>query len=189
MSSVVLATTMWTNASTVIGNNCESESKSTAEFWGDMIDAGSEVYRHTDDYHSAMNIISHILNKHSTTVLGLQKELVGEKKALGDTEAGREVERDMLKQRELYEQRLLETREMKEAIVQKAKKLIEQRAKEQEAFQVKIHAAEQGRKGMQVKMEELIREKEAQRAGDMANFGQEDQRRRRLHAGKKRSGV
>ena len=127
MSSVVLATTMWKNVSTADGNAREAELKNTAEFWGDMIKEQSAVYRHTDDYHSAMNIISHILNKNSTTVLGLQKELVDERKALDDTEAGREVERDMIKQRELYERRLLETREeMKEAIAQKDKKLIEQ---------------------------------------------------------------
>ena len=171
MSSVVLATTMWENVSTADGNAREAELKNTAEFWGDMIKEQSAVYRHTDDYHSAMNIISHILNKNSTTVLGLQKELVDERKALDDTEAGREVERDMIKQRELYERRLLETREeMKEAIAQKDKKLIEQIAKEQEAFQDKIDAAEQGRKDMQIKMEELIKEKGAQHAKDMADL-------------------
>jgi hypothetical protein len=36
MSSVVLATTMWKNVSTVDGNAREAELKNTAEFWGDM---------------------------------------------------------------------------------------------------------------------------------------------------------
>lgn len=171
MSSVVLATTMWANVSHSDGNARESELKSTAEFWGDMVREGSEIYRHMDNYHSAMNIISHLLNKGTTTILGLQKEMVDEKKTLDATEAGREVGRDMIKQREIYERKLLETREeMKEAIAQKDKKLIDQIAKEQEEFQAKIDAAEQGRKDMQIKMEELIKDKEKQHALDMANL-------------------
>jgi len=139
MSSVVLATTMWANVSHADGNTREAELKSTAEFWGDMIREGSEIYRHMDNYHSAMNIISHLLNKGTTTILGLQKEMVDEKKTLDATETGREVGRDMIKQREIYERKLLETREeMKEAIAQKDKILIGQIAKEQEEFQAKL---------------------------------------------------
>ena len=83
--------------------------------------------------------------------------------ALDDTEAGREVGGNIIRQREIYERKLQETREeMKEAIAQKDKALIDQIAKEKEEFQNKIDNAEQGRKDMQVKMEELIKEKEVQ---------------------------
>jgi hypothetical protein len=162
---------MWKNVSTVDGNAREAELKNTAEFWGDMTKEQSAVYCHTDDYHSATNIISRILNKNSTTVLGLQKELVDEKKHSMTREAGREVERDMIKQRELYERRLLETREeMKEAIAQKDKKLIEQIAKRAGSVPRQDRCRRQGRKNMQIKMEELIKEKEAQHAKDMADL-------------------
>lgn len=64
------------------GSSREAELKSTGEFWGGMIRAGSEVYRFGDDYESAMKIVSNILKKQSTTVLDLQKDLVHERKLL-----------------------------------------------------------------------------------------------------------
>lgn len=171
MSSVILATTMWADVSPANGSAREAELKNTGEFWGDMIRAGSVVYRHTDDYNSAIRIISHILGKQSTTVLELQRELVDERISLGNTKAGREVARDILKKKESYELKFKQMKaEMEEALAQRDKELAEEIAKEQEAFHAKIDAAEQDRKDLQVQMKELIREREILYVGDLAKL-------------------
>ena len=92
MSSMFLATTMWDQVSIEDGSTREADLKDTAEFWGDMVKEGSAMYRHTRDFHSAMNIILYLINRHSTTILELQKEMVDQKKSLDDTNAGRELE-------------------------------------------------------------------------------------------------
>ncbi|MCJ1389740.1 hypothetical protein MMC18_002597 [Xylographa bjoerkii] len=171
MSSVVLATTMWDEVSIDAGSIREADLKDTAEFWGDMVKEGSTMYRHTGDYHSAMNIILHLVNRHSTTVLELQKEMVDQRKPLDDTDAGRELEGEMIKQRQLFEHKLLKTRqEMDEAIARKDKDLIEQIAKDQEEFQKKIDDAQKGEKDLRISMEKLIADKEAQHRKDMEAF-------------------
>jgi hypothetical protein len=171
MSSTVLATTMWANVTVDEGDIRETDLKDTAEFWGDMIREGSTTYRHTGDHHSAMNIISHLLNKHTTTVLGLQIEMVDQKKSLDDTEAGREVESEMLKERQLFERRLESTKaEMEEAIARNDKKHIEEIAKEQESFRSRIDSIQKGREELKISMEKLILEKELQHKKELAEI-------------------
>ena len=171
MSSIVLATTMWSNTSSQDGDIRETDLKETAEFWGDMIREGSVTYRHTGDHHSAMNIISLLTNRHTTTVLGLQSEMVDENKSLDNTEAGREVEGELIKERERFERRLERTKEeMEEAIARNDKRHIEEIAKEQENFQSKIDGIQQGREELKISMEKLILEKEKQHKEELAEI-------------------
>jgi hypothetical protein len=171
MSSVVLATTMWSGVTPDEGAIRETDLRDTAEFWGDMLKEGSAMYRHTNDIHSALNIITHLINRKTTTVLGLQKEMVDLKRALDDTEAGREVEGEMIKQRQMFERKLKGAQEeMAEALAKNDKKLVLELAKEQEAFQKQIDAVQKGREELRTNMEKLIREKEAQHKKDMEDL-------------------
>jgi hypothetical protein len=146
LSSIVLATTMWSSATPQEGAIREAELRDTAEFWGDMLREGSTMYRHTDGAHSAMNIISHLINKRTTAILGLQKEMVDLKRPLDDTKAGREVEGDMIKQREMFECKLNGAQDkMAEALAKNDQKLVQEIIKEQEAAQKKIDAVQKGR--------------------------------------------
>jgi myosin heavy subunit len=169
MSSTVLATTMWGDISPADGAARELELKETAEFWGDMVREGSAVYRHTNDHNSAMNIISHLIDRNTTTVLGLQVEMVDENKSLEDTEAGREVDNEMRMEREVFLRRLQDTkRELQEAIEEKDQEHIEQIVREQEKFEAKLDAIQKGREDLRISMEKLIAEKEERHKEELA---------------------
>ncbi|GAB1317169.1 Reticulocyte-binding protein 2 a [Madurella fahalii] len=174
MSSTVLATTMWSEVSPDIGNARELELKETAEFWGDMIREGSTVYRHTDDHNSAINIISFLTDRDTKTVLGLQAEMVDQKRSLEDTEAGREVDKEMNQQRELFEKRLAHTRsELEEAIAAKDEQHVREIMQEQEKFESKLAAIQQGREELRISMEALIAEKEKRHEEELAKVNEE----------------
>ncbi|KXX82681.1 Reticulocyte-binding protein 2 a [Madurella mycetomatis] len=171
MSSTVLATTMWSGVTPEVGNARELELKETAEFWGDMIREGSTVYRHTDDHHSAINIISFLTDRDTKTVLELQAEMVDQKRSLEDTEAGREVDREMSKQREMFEKRLERTRqELEEAIAAKDDQHVKEIMQEQERFEAKLAAIQQGREELRISMEALISDKEKRHEEEMAKM-------------------
>ena len=174
MSSVIMATTMWDSESAAVGDKREVELKETAEWWGDMMREGSRVVRHSNDHHSAMNIISHLVDRNTTTVLGLQKEMVDEKRSLENTEAGREVESELVKERQRFERQLELTRkDMVEAIANNDKKHIEEIAKEQQKFEAKIQAIEKGREELHTTMEKLIAERERVHKEELAKYDQQ----------------
>jgi hypothetical protein len=171
MSSVILATTMWDHVSPKDGKQRESELIGTAGLWGDMIREGSITCRHTDNYNSAINIISNLISKHTTTVLGLQKEMVDENKPLNDTDAGREIGSEIIKQRELFQRRLQDSRqEMADAIAHQDKKVIERFLREQNLFLEKIIEAETSSWEIQVTMEKLIQDRDEQYKKEMAEL-------------------
>ena len=174
MSSTVLATTMWSGVTPEAGSARELELKETAEFWGDMIREGSTVYRHTDDHNSAINIISFLTDRDTKTVLDLQTEMVDQKRSLEDTEAGREVDREMSKQRGLFEKRLEHTRhELKEAIAAKDDQHVREIMQEQEKFESKLAAIQQGREELRISMEALIAEKEKRHDQELAKMNEQ----------------
>jgi len=174
MSSTVLATTMWSDVSPDMGDAREQELRETAEFWGDMIREGSTVYRHTDDYNSAMNIISFLTDRDTKTILGLQAEMVDQKRSLEDTEAGREVDREMNRQRELFERQLENTREeLQRAIADKDDQHVREIMQEQEKFEKKLAAIQQGREELRISMEALIAEKEKKHAEELARMSEQ----------------
>ncbi len=184
LSSVVMATTMWENESPEVGHQREADLKMTAEWWGGMIGQGSQVMRHSNDHNSAINIISSLVNRNTTTVLGLQKEMVDEKKSLQDTEAGREVESELAKERQRFERQLEDTRkEMEEAIANNDKKHMEEIAKEERKFEAKIKAIEKGRKELRTNMEKLIAERERMHKEELAKYYQE------LHESRESRGI
>jgi len=178
MSSVIMATTMWGDGGWTpeqhLFDQREAELKDTPEFWGDMVRAGSLVVRHTNNHSSAMSIIAHLVDRNTTTVLGLQKEMVDEHKSLQDTEAGREVESELLKERQRFERQLEMTRrEMEEAIATHDRQHIEALAEEQQRFQAKIDAIERGREELRTDMERLIADRERAHREQLARYDQQ----------------
>ncbi len=174
MSSVIMATTMWGDGGSSeqhLFDQREAELKDTPEFWGDMVSAGSLVVRHTNDHASAMSIIAHLVERNTTTVLGLQKEMVDQHKSLQDTEAGREVESELLKERQRFERQLEMTRrEMSEAIEAQDRLHVEAIMDEQQRFQAKIDAIERGREELRTDMERLIADRERAHKTELARY-------------------
>ncbi|KAK0257976.1 hypothetical protein LTS16_002045 [Friedmanniomyces endolithicus] len=163
LQSVVLATTMWKNIDEVDGIKRQEQLKTQPDFWGDMVHQGSRVFRHDDSRASAMNIVTYILDQRRTTVLQIQRQMVDEGKTLDETSAGQELERELIKQRKLFERRLQEAQDdMKEAIEEGNRKSIEDAAAQQERFQNKLNEAIKGSDDLRVSMEELLQKKDAE---------------------------
>ncbi|PYH73764.1 P-loop containing nucleoside triphosphate hydrolase protein [Aspergillus vadensis CBS 113365] len=102
LRNTILVTTMWDLVDPADGDRREKQLITTPEYWGDMIAAGSQNLRHDNTYESAMRLINLYAGSHSTKekkVLAIQHEMVIEKKALDETDAGKAVEDALIKER------------------------------------------------------------------------------------------
>ena len=102
LKKVVLVTTMWDRVTNEEGVKRETELINTPEFWGRMLEKGSSSHRHDNTKASARDIV-HLLAHHNASIAtDLQKQLVDERRRLDQTSAGRELQSEMLKQKEKW---------------------------------------------------------------------------------------
>lgn len=104
-SCVVIATTHWDAVTPAVGERRERELQENTRFWKELIRGGSQVWRQDDGITSATAIINHILSKQKKVTLKIQVEMAGGA-ALGDTEAGREVNSELKKLEEKHKRDL-----------------------------------------------------------------------------------
>lgn len=163
LQTVVLATTMWKHVDEADGNRRQQQLKETSNFWGGMVDKGSCVFRHDDSRASAMKIISYILDQRKMTILQVQRQMVDEGKTLNETSAGQELEKELSKQRELFERRLQEAREdMKEAVAERSRQAIEEANAQHARFQKKLEESLKESEELKVSMQHLLEQKVAE---------------------------
>lgn len=86
-SNVILATTFWSQVDESLGRRREAELRSNEDFWGTMVQRGSEVIRLPDDRETAIRLLRRLAVKQSAT-LQIQGELVDQGLAISQTEAG-----------------------------------------------------------------------------------------------------
>ncbi|KAF9004213.1 P-loop containing nucleoside triphosphate hydrolase protein [Cyathus striatus] len=90
LSSVVLGTTKWSEVAQDVGDKRVKQLRDN--FWKDMIEKGSDVFKFEKTNQSAWNMVNHLLQKHKDVEsLRLQKELVDLQKIIPDTDAGKEL--------------------------------------------------------------------------------------------------
>jgi len=91
LSSVVLGTTKWSEVNEAVGDDRLKQLENN--FWKEMIQGGSKVFKFDKTYESAWNMVNHLLRKHHLNydVLQLQQELVDLHKIIPDTDAGKEL--------------------------------------------------------------------------------------------------
>ncbi|KAL7801877.1 ankyrin repeat-containing domain protein [Trichoderma afarasin] len=106
-SSVVLATSMWSQVDEAAGAQRERELIETKKFWGYMHDKGSKIFRLNQTRESCLGIIKYILSLGSTTLLELQDEIVNQGRQIEDTEAGVQLNEDIIHEREKHQAELL----------------------------------------------------------------------------------
>ncbi|KEY73898.1 hypothetical protein S7711_06105 [Stachybotrys chartarum IBT 7711] len=102
LKKVVLVTTMWDQVSDEVfqeAQDRETELTTTMDFWGWMVKNGSSVHRHNHTKSSAARIIQTLANHSQPFATDLQKELVDQKRRLGETSAGREIQSDLMHQK------------------------------------------------------------------------------------------
>lgn len=107
LSNVILSTTHWSRVTPEEGTHREADLED--KFWKDLLDKGAAMMRHTGERDSALALIDALINK-TPVVLDIQHELVDEGKALIDTAAGSELNKELLDLQRRYESDLSEVR-------------------------------------------------------------------------------
>lgn len=117
LRKVVLTTTMWDKVPQREAEDREQQLIKTPEFWGFMVSKGSITYRHNNTVESAARIIEELARDNSTMTLDLQNQMVNQNQTLVETAAGKELESELIKERQKWASELKETQEqIREAI-------------------------------------------------------------------------
>ena len=163
LGSVILTTTMWDKTPQEVGKDRETELINKDEFWGSMIKNGSEFRRFSNDKASALKIIGRIIDKHKKFVLSLQKEMADGHKALDETDAGKALNLEMNKQKEMFEKKLQEQEvEMQDALKENDLKYAQAVLDAQDKIQKDMERLAENQLRLQVDNEKLLQEKEEQ---------------------------
>lgn len=106
LANVVLATTFWSDITPQKGAEKESQLRARPDFWKNMIDQGSKVFRHDREAFSARDIVQYIIRNSNPTALDIQREMVEQKMTLDQTAAGREVQAEIQKVKAQYDEKI-----------------------------------------------------------------------------------
>lgn len=114
--NIVLVTTMWDvlrQQDPTLQKGVERENQLLADekFWGFMAKRGSRVLRHDGSKDSAWKLLTHVLEKQSSVVLDIQREMVDEHQTLDNTAAGQAVQIELQQVREKHQRDLQDLQE------------------------------------------------------------------------------
>lgn len=181
LKKVILATTMWDKVSEKRGHRREVELTNTQEFWGWMVEKGSAVRRHYNTPESAKNIIDKLANHDKKFVTDLQKQLVDEGLTLDQTSAGKELQSELLKERERWTKRLEQVQaDMKAAIEENDKEMEKIMREERDRYTRMIEQAENKTTALRITMEGLIAQRD-ERVARMEKTLREQQDKHAAH--------
>ena len=105
MSNILLVTTMWENVDLAEGNQRERELRSEGTFWSAMIAHGARVERYDNEQSTAFRLIRSLLGN-TPIALNIQKQLVDDGKTLIDTDAGADVNAELIRMKKEHEEEL-----------------------------------------------------------------------------------
>jgi hypothetical protein len=168
LKSVILATTHWTHGEgksvpESVGEARVKELEEMKEFWGGMIERGSRVEKHDGSKASAIRIVSDLVNRHDPVTLGIQRQLVDEKRSLFDTDAGKALRRELIEDRKRAEAKLAELKlDMESALQEKDKKWQEQIKQDRANLEAKIQQGNQETEVLKINIKKIAREKDAE---------------------------
>ena len=168
LKNVILTTTMWELVSPAEGERREEELTKTTDFWGYMVQNGSQVVRHQNTAVSARQLIRLYVSRKKALVgkkvtLEIQKEMVIEKKTLDDTAAGQEIDGEIAVERERLQIRLQQARkEMQKALEKKDQAKSKAVQQYQDEMKKQLDAAAQQQEQLKVSMENLFNQKNRQ---------------------------
>lgn len=181
LQKVILATTMWDKVSEKRGYRREAELMDTQEFWGWMVEKGSKVHRHYNTQDSAKKIIDQLANHDKKFVTDLQRQLVDEGRTLDQTSAGKELQSELLKERERWAEQLRLVQADMEAAMEKNDKEVEKIMREErDRYTRMIEQAENKTAALRVTMESLIARRD-ERVARMEKALREQQEKHAAH--------
>ena len=168
LKSVILATTHWTDKEgnhvpESVGQARMKELEDTKEFWGGMIELGSRVERHDGSKSSARKLIADLVDRKDRVELVIQKQLVDERRNLFDTDAGQELQREVIEERTKAEDRLAELKlDMDMALLEKDKRWQEQITQDRNDFETMIQHGYQETESLKIDLKRIKSEKDKQ---------------------------
>lgn len=146
--NVLLVTSMWDLVDIDSAAAREQELAASDQFFRTMLDRGARLLRYDHSVNSSHHILRQLL-RNRPEPLRIQRELVDDKKAIVDTDAGREV---TLGRDELIKRHAIEMEELRCALAQALKDRDIWAARELEEIRcelsVKIQRVEEGRRRM-----------------------------------------
>lgn len=158
---IALVTTFWSLVPTDIGVRRENDLRETEEFWGHMHKKGSKVLRHSNDRRSAMAVLETLLRDQKSIVLKIQREMK-DGKGLEETEAGQQLNADIVKMREIHRREMREHEQhLKEALRMKDEESAALHAELQAKVEQQIKAGEESQRKLRTDLEKLQQEREA----------------------------
>jgi hypothetical protein len=164
MDVVVLATTVWDMISDTVGQTREIQLQSTPNYWGEMIERGSQVFGHNAKEYSGAAIVQYLLGRREKPVYAIQDEMVNQKKTLEETAASMPVAEQIERIRKEYEQALSELEQIMSKAVKEhdliAQQEIEQTRKEREE---RIQKKLQANRRMHADVDALWQQRETER--------------------------
>ena len=178
LKKVILVTTMWDKVSSDEAVMREKELIDTPEFWGWMLGKGSSCHRHNNTERSARDIV-HLLAHHNAPIATeLQRQLVDEKRTLDQTSAGRELQSEMLKEKEKWakERRDIE-QQLKAAIKQRDIEAEGMMREERDRYTRMIKKVENDTDALRSTMENLL----VQRNKRVARMEKQMEKQQRAH--------
>ena len=165
LSEVVLVTSMWDLANSSVAEVREKEIRDL--LWKPLIEKGSKVCRLDHRRFMALPVLDVLLRGAGAQrkVLQIQRELVDDMKKLSETEAGRQLSKDIQKLLEGFLHNLDELKsELNDVIAAEDANMEQFLRGEQARFEQKLSQAQNERIALRVGFERLLREKEDKNA-------------------------
>jgi len=148
LKNVVLMTNMWGRVASQQGADRERQLKD--KHFKAAIDKGAQLCRHTNTPESARAILRMVL-KNRPAVLKIQRELIDERKDIGETGAGEELDREIRMEIVKYQSQI---RELEECI----------RMAEEDGDEESREEMEEEKKGLEEEMKKLRKDLEDMRS-------------------------
>ena len=158
LKNVVLVTNMWAMVAPKKGAAREKELRNG--YFKAAIDKGAQLRRHNGSPESAREILRNIL-RNQPIVLKIQRELIDERKNIGQTGAGVELNRDIIDVIERYQRNIKELEESRQkAVREKDEELRREFAEEKQRAQQEMEKLKRERIQIQFKLAAAQREME-----------------------------
>lgn len=163
LSNVVMATCQWERVLEEDGIERERQLKETRNFWGYMVERGSQVHRHFNTRESALKLIDSLVGGTTSRpkiVLDIQAQMVDEGKDLASTGAGQAIDDAISKERDRFAKQIAESQaDLKEALASRDRDTAEILRQHQEEMNARVLKLDTEHSALQVSLEHLQEER------------------------------
>ncbi|KAG4431674.1 hypothetical protein IFR05_012840 [Cadophora sp. M221] len=178
LSSVILATTMWSLCPPSDAAKREEQLTNNSDLWKFLVGKGARIFRHDRGEESGQEILDYLVSRARKVTLDIQHEMVDQGKNLSETSAGQEVQAEIEKIKEAHRKEMQEIREdMEEAIRSKDTERQEELRQYRATVDKQMREAQQQAKQLEVSREQLRQQMKEEHSREMANLRSEVERR------------